>query len=117
MISIKIDADAAMIDRDMLRTCLLIEVDILQHIHATHDTQVGWRNTKKNMISIIDQCPRRDNWSGLEHSCLIELDILQHIHATHDAQVGWRSTINSMIGIFSDAYAAMIDQDMLMHAW
>ena len=41
MISIKIDADAAMIDRDMLHTCLLIEVDILQHIHATHDTQVG----------------------------------------------------------------------------
>jgi len=48
---------------------------------------------------------------------LIELDILQHIHATHDAQVGWRSTNNSMIAIDSGAHAAMIDWEMLIHAW
>ena len=39
-------------------TCL-IELDILQHIHATHDAQVGWRSTKNNMITILNQCPRR----------------------------------------------------------
>ena len=57
-----IDAHNAMMLRDdwsgHAHTCL-IELDILQHIHATHDAQVGWRSTKNNMIAILNQCPRR----------------------------------------------------------
>jgi len=30
-------------------------LDILQHIHATHDAQVGWRITNKNMIAMTDK--------------------------------------------------------------
>ena len=63
--------------------------------------------------------PRRSNdRSGHAHTCLlIESDILQHIHAMYDTQVGWRSTKKDMIAIFIDAYTAMIDRDMFIHAW
>jgi len=80
------------------QTCL-IELDILQHIHAAHDAQVGWRITNNNMLDCNKKSmPAPRWWIGTHaHTCLIELDILQHIHATHDAQVGWRSTKNNML--------------------
>jgi len=32
----------------------LIELDILQHIHAAHDAQVRWRNTNNSMRVILN---------------------------------------------------------------
>jgi hypothetical protein len=68
MIAIFIDAHAAMIDWDILIHAWLSELDILQHIHATHDTQAGWRSTKKNVIAINSDA----------YAAMIDRDMLIH---------------------------------------
>jgi len=46
----------------------LIELDILQHIHAIYDAQVGWRSTKNNMIALNSDA----------HAAMIDRDLSIH---------------------------------------
>jgi hypothetical protein len=93
-------------------SCLSAVLDILQHIHATHDAQVEWRSINNNMITIkIDA-----------HAAVIDRDVL--ILACRQYWTSYNTSMQHMMRRLDDValagwmtlHAAMIDRDMCILA-